>query len=451
MTENRYSSIADLRRRVELEPSNPVNWFNLSVLYQNEGNYKAQQACIVQAEHYGFQGPELFGAKASLLLQEGKVSECIALNQQLLKRYPDYLPAYESIARLSWQHSIGTDPLLECRNATQQQINNIGLQKTYLRLLSETESWQSVLDHIAYLRSRTTLPPALPQEAVACEHLGLHGKANELYKLCVQLDPEDAAVSAAYAACLLREGLYQSAVEQLQKSLRLEPDFQLAWAYLGLAWRLLGDEREYWLHDYDHLVMSFDIPRPSGYASQKDFLQQLKQGLYVRHTASREPMQQTLRGGTQTQGNLFAGATGVIKDARDQIAEAVSDYCQSLPADRQHPFLSRNTSSFCFSGAWSALLRSGGFHTNHVHDQGWSSSAFYVELPLLHDSAEDNHEGWLQLGQPPQDMGLDLPPRRTIQPKAGHLILFPSYTWHGTLPFLSHGERMTMAFDLFPA
>jgi predicted 2-oxoglutarate/Fe(II)-dependent dioxygenase YbiX len=44
-------------------------------------------------------------------------------------------------------------------------------------------------------------------------------------------------------------------------------------------------------------------------------------------------------------------------------------------------------------------------------------------------------------------LGLDLPPLRTILPRPGQLVLFPSTMWHGTIPFES-GERLTIAFDV---
>ncbi|HYD23379.1 MAG TPA: putative 2OG-Fe(II) oxygenase [Croceibacterium sp.] len=36
---------------------------------------------------------------------------------------------------------------------------------------------------------------------------------------------------------------------------------------------------------------------------------------------------------------------------------------------------------------------------------------------------------------------------RTIEPRPGRLVLFPSAMWHGTRPFPA-GERLTVAFDV---
>jgi uncharacterized protein (TIGR02466 family) len=101
-----------------------------------------------------------------------------------------------------------------------------------------------------------------------------------------------------------------------------------------------------------------------------------------------------------------------------------------------------------FSGSWSVRLRGGGRHANHVHPQGWISSALYISLPPRTSSdAED--AGCLLLGEPQEQLGVDSPPWRKIEPKRGQLVLFPSWMWHGTRPF-TEGERLTVAFDVRP-
>jgi predicted 2-oxoglutarate/Fe(II)-dependent dioxygenase YbiX len=99
-----------------------------------------------------------------------------------------------------------------------------------------------------------------------------------------------------------------------------------------------------------------------------------------------------------------------------------------------------------FAGSWSVRLRSGGRHSNHIHPQGWISSALYLGLPSR-SAGEPGDSGWLTLGEPDDLLGIKLPPWRTIEPKPGQLVLFPSTMWHGTLPF-TDGERLTVAFDV---
>jgi hypothetical protein len=101
-----------------------------------------------------------------------------------------------------------------------------------------------------------------------------------------------------------------------------------------------------------------------------------------------------------------------------------------------------------FGPSWSVRLTEGGFHAAHFHPGGILSSACYISLPDSFASGEEK-AGWLELGRPPAELGLDLPPLATFEPKPGRLVLFPSFLFHGTRPFRG-GERLTVAFDLVP-
>ena len=122
-------------------------------------------------------------------------------------------------------------------------------------------------------------------------------------------------------------------------------------------------------------------------------------------------------------------------------------YVAELPVpDTEHPLLSqRRDRRVRFAGSWSVWLRKEGFHASHVHPQGWLSSALYVDLPP--ETADQPNAGWLQLGQPKPELGLKLDPLQLIKPEPGRLILFPSWMWHGTLPFPTD-DRLTVAFDV---
>ncbi|MEO8114465.1 MAG: putative 2OG-Fe(II) oxygenase, partial [Phenylobacterium sp.] len=101
-------------------------------------------------------------------------------------------------------------------------------------------------------------------------------------------------------------------------------------------------------------------------------------------------------------------------------------------------------------GAWSVLLRPGGFHRDHFHPQGVLSSAFYVETPTSALEREDR-QGWIRFGQPPVTTRPALPAEHFVKPAPGRLVLFPSYMWHGTVPFTTNERRTTIAFDAVPA
>ncbi len=217
---------------------------------------------------------------------------------------------------------------------------------------------------------------------------------------------------------------------------QLAPLDQSAWAHLSVIWRLLEEAREHWLADYDRFVMPVDIALPDGLQSR----------LEAMHTLQMHPAEQSLRGGTQTRGNLFDRRVPEVKALSDEIRRAVAAQIATLPDDQTHPFLSRKSSIFDFSASWSVRLASEGFHINHIHPMGWISSALYVDLP----PEMDNKSGALAFGVPDAEYGLDLPPRWVEVPRVGRLVLFPSYFWHGTLPFQNEKHRLTVAFDVVP-
>ena len=68
------------------------------------------------------------------------------------------------------------------------------------------------------------------------------------------------------------------------------------------------------------------------------------------------------------------------------------------------------------------------------------------------DAAKDEQarQGWIKFGESSFDVALKNPVRRAIQPAAGKLVLFPSYMWHGTVPFHDTAARTTIAFDVVP-
>ena len=115
--------------------------------------------------------------------------------------------------------------------------------------------------------------------------------------------------------------------------------------------------------------------------------------------------------------------------------------------DPNHPWSGRKTGNYKLTGCWSVKLKANGFHVNHLHPAGWISSAYYVSLPKVVSDAE-GQQGWIKFGEPRWPTpGCTV--EKVVQPKAGRLVLFPSYMWHGTIPF-SEGERMTAPFDAVP-
>lgn len=209
-----------------------------------------------------------------------------------------------------------------------------------------------------------------------------------------------------------------------------------AWPYLSLAWRLTGDPRADWLDD-PRLIRTHDLALgPAELTELADVLRAL-------HVTSSRPLDQSVRGGTQTEGPLLSRIDPRITGLRDRLRAAVDAYVADLPSpDAAHPLLGRVPREPRFQGSWSVRLTDGGHHEPHVHGEGWLSSACYIVLPGHGEAA-----GPLTLGAPQDTLGTGLPPLAIMTPIEARLVLFPSTLWHGTLPFAA-GERLTVAFDI---
>ncbi len=263
--------------------------------------------------------------------------------------------------------------------------------------------------------------------------------------------PQDINMLTGVAAAYLIARAPRKAEAAALRALQIAPEDQTGLSLLGTAWQVLENGRDSELNRYDEFIQVFDLEPPSGFSDVGAFCGELDRWLDSQHSDEREHIDQSLRGGTQTIGYLFRpGHNALLDGLRLRIEEAVRQYIARLPRDERHPFLRRRRQDFRFAGSWSSRLKDRGFHANHVHPAGWISSAFYVALP---ETVRDTNakEGWIKFGEPSYDVGLSEAVRRSEQPLVGRLVLFPSYMWHGTVPFHAPQNRTTIAFDAVPA
>lgn len=269
------------------------------------------------------------------------------------------------------------------------------------------------------------------------------------FERAAALQPKNIVHRQEQAIALLHAGRAVEAIPIIEAAREIAPADQLSLGLATLAFRERFGPQYHALFDPARFVRVYDVPPPAGFDTAT-FNAELANELMALHTRKIAPFDQTLRGGTQTMGHLFARKSPRLVQFHEQLLEVIRDYIASLPDDAQHPFLSRKQDEFTIAGSWSCRLRSQGFHTNHVHPMGWISSAYYVALPdaVLH-SGEDR-QGWIKFGESNLNLGANDRPEHAEQPAVGRLVLFPSYFWHGTMPFVDSGTRLTIAFDVIP-
>ncbi|MEX0645870.1 MAG: putative 2OG-Fe(II) oxygenase, partial [Parvularculaceae bacterium] len=449
---------AAFQKAAALAPNNGAAWLNLGVTQRLTGKLMDALGSFEKARQAGISGPELVDARASVLVDLGELEAAFKECRALTTAHPQYAHGHRMLANLLWEYgdvlSPGEDATDAFRHAATSQPDNQALQLSYVGFLLEARRTEEALGEIISLRSRADLPVLASMHANALEGLDRPDEARivyeEVYRKIGQSSP---SFLNAYTRHLLKAGLWDLAAARAEEATQTDPNNQEGWAYLGLAWRLLGDAREYWLCDYEGIIGAVDVEPPQGFADSPSFIEALTASLEPLHKARREPVNQSLRGGSQTPGALFGRPDPVIAATETAIRAAVERHIATLPDDPKHPFLSRKLRSVRIVGSWSVKLWTAGKHVNHIHPEGWMSSAFYVSLPpsvLSAKEAADDKSGWIQFGQPPVELGLNLEPRRYIRPQVGHVALFPSYIMHGTVPFADAEPRMTIAFDMKP-
>ncbi|QKG70191.1 putative 2OG-Fe(II) oxygenase [Erythrobacter mangrovi] len=383
-------------------------------------------------------GAVLLGRSAARV-QEGNATLAIEELEDILQSNPLWTDGHRAAAQIRAQEGLELDATL--RAAIALHPSQPDLRRLHISLLLEARDLpaadRAAIDAFKMLGDQPWL--TFLAAHIASERGDLIAADRLFSKTPVPSTPEDVSLLARHAIRARRPEVAVGLLEQW-----IEQDRNhLLWPYLSLAWRMTGDRRWHWLEGDERLVGVYDL------AERFDNLDGLAEHLRALHVAREAPLDQSVRGGTQTDGNLLLRDEPQIRALRALLLETVSRHVAQLPDHAEgHPTLPRQRECQRISGSWSVRLKDSGFHSDHVHSQGWLSSALYVSLPdsLSSPGKDSSHEGWLSLGEC-RDLLPELEPIRLIEPRPGRLVLFPSTMWHGTRAFPA-GERMTVAFDI---
>lgn len=253
------------------------------------------------------------------------------------------------------------------------------------------------------------------------------------------------ALATAHLMC----GDGPAALQAVSALRRADPNNQHWIAHEASALRIMDDDRYARLVDMDSYVRAYELPIPDGFQSVEAFNAAFISTLHGKPDYSRHPIDQSLRNGIQTAQSLLLMADPTVQAYIRALDVPIRQYMADIGSAPDHPLTARNTGNYRIRGCWSVRLRAGGRHVNHVHPQGWISSAYYAAVPE-ETGRGDTHAGWIKFGEPPFVTDPPLGPEKWVQPRAGLLVLFPSYVWHGTEPISEGAERVTAPFDVEP-
>lgn len=434
--QQQVAALASARRAAALAPDDPLIAHTLARV-----SYEAGEQAVTLFDRALALAPldaSVMLGRVAALLAAGQGAQAIAFLADILRQHPGWYDGHAALARLRWQAGDRTDYARSYETALTTRPRDGLLWRDFAATVAR--AGQIAPPRGIVRRARAAVGPSRTLdliEAGACSEVGDFASAGRLYGAHLPIADDDAL--PGYVRYLLRAGRADAACAALDG--RLGRDTYDLWPLAALAWRLTGNPRSDWLERRGELVRTFDLgdePGPVG---------DLADTLRMLHRTIAAPLDQSLRGGTQTDGPLFARLDPAIQRLRAAVQGAVARYVAELPPpDPDHPLLGAARDRIRFAGSWSVRLTDRGHHVDHVHPAGWISSACYVALP---DgvAGDATHAGWLSLGAAPTLDGGALSPWCEIEPRPGRLVLFPSYTWHRTNAFAA-GERLTVAFDI---
>jgi tetratricopeptide (TPR) repeat protein len=428
-------ALETIRAAAETAPASAQAAFGLAQL-----SFEAWRPAAALFERAGNllpDNPDLIRNHALALAAEGEGDAAQALLDSTLDINHGWIDGHRTLAamRITAGEAKGFDRSYE--KALSHHPNNPGLWMGWFQQYATFRQWSNARRILE--RARATIGPNRTLDMAA---IYLDSESGEGQNLEVRFAPfadlGDPGFDLCHVRFLLRQGDHQKA-EAIALRHADKPSARMFWPYAALCWRLTGDAHAQWLDDTPLLTRTFDLDFSE---AELATLGSVLRGL---HRLKAPYPEQSVRGGTQTDRQLFFHPDPSIQNAKMKVLAAIRTYIDALPpADPSHPLLAMRRDQILFEGSWSVKLVGAGYHSSHTHVMGWISSALYVALP---PDLGEPPAGWLSLGAPPPELGLPMEPYTRIEPKLGRLALFPSTLWHATESF-DAGERLTIAFDV---
>ncbi len=388
---------------------------------------------------------------ASCFLETNKYAQAIKEYEKIISIDPLNKEAHSRLSSIKW--SLSNKPE-ECFANYQQAIDltkSANLASEYIQKLLYTKSYKKVIElcdqYIAKKMFNTTM---FTSKSQALRELGAFEEAIETCLFALKRDKNNLALKYEYGHALIAHGDGETALKIFNQLCKIAPNNLSNFTLKSTCLKLLNRDKEYKkLCDIEKFISIKEIETPKGFTSLDDFNAQLREDLISLHNTTKHPLEQSLMNGTQTIGDLFPSKIHTINLLDNALKEQVNLYIQALESEKNHPLLGhKSIKKFSYNGSWSVLLKQQGFHKNHYHSDGWISGPYYVALP---EAINNQGEGWIEFGVPEFNMRHKLEADIVFKPQVGCLVLFPSYMWHGTRPFTTTEQRITVAFDVIPA
>lgn len=435
-------------RALEIAPEYGAAHHNLGALLAKVERVEESLRELDRAAAAGIRGVEIDFNRASALMKLYRFDEGEQLLSASVKATPTYADAQKLLAQFRFMRG-AEDFTREISRAVRKFPANAELQIAYAQVLHGAnrleEAEQVLKTAVTHCGSNPRLIGLL---ASVYQEAGRFEEALQSAQAAVAANPDDRLLADYVIDALMSLGRADEAMPLIESARAQMPEHQWYIAIEATAARLLGDPRYEFLCDYEEMIRTYALEPPPGWSSIEEFHEELLPALHERHRFYAHPLDQSLRKGTQTPRNLIGDPDPLIQSFIAALEAPILEYRAAIGKNPEHPLRSRNQGKAVLTGCWSVRLQRNGFHVNHVHPEGWISSAYYAELPSEVADTELK-SGWIKFGEPRYPVP-GASPERFVQPAEGKLVLFPSYMWHGTTPIQGKEPRMTIAFDVVP-
>lgn len=438
------------RQMLRLAPGNVEGEVGLAAALTEAGQATEAESALRKSMAQGHRIPESHFVMARALMAQLRYDEAVGELRTAVRARPDYVAAQLNLCELLWMQTGDVEAAsAEMDAALRANPDLTALRNAKAKMIEVAQGPEDAIaeleEGLAHSGDNFELNLTISQIALKSDAPRALHYANRALRLA----PDNAAALAAYCGGLLGTGRAKEAAEIAQRLHRRNRNDSHALALLATAWRILEDPRYAALYDY-RLVIPQLIHVPDGWSNLDAYLADLSAGLRHLHAFQMHPIGQSLRLGSQADLDFERLQNPAVKAFPQAIGEPIRR-CMQIIGTGDDALRSRNTGRYKLAGAWSVRLRPHGRHVNHIHPDGWLSSACYIDLPPLEDDGD--HGAWIQFGEPGIITIPKLCAEHYLKPQPGLLVLFPSYMWHGTVPFDGppSSTRLTIAFDVVPA
>ncbi len=394
---------------------------------------------------------EEYLANAMQELQKGNPNQADQIFKQLLASNPNDPSALHFGGIAKYQLGLYKKALDLLNRATQVAPEYAEVYNSQGIVLLEQREYEKAcksFEHAISLKSDYS--NAYANLGNSLKRLGELSKACTSYNTAIKLDPNNREAAYNLAATHLANSNPTDALEAADYCLTMDPYCQNASAYKAIALSQLKRHEEWAaLYNFGEMIHKTHINVPNSYESLEKFNAKLEQDVHAHPTLTWEPLERVTSGGAVTKGILVKPSKSITA-FKQTLCSAIDDYRDSLTQDSNHPFYARIPNKYRLT-LIASILKANGKHPPHIHESSWLSGVYYVRIPAVVNESSKEQAGWLEFGKPDYALPDGFTPEVTaIKPEEGTVLFFPSYFFHGTIPFTGSEERIGIAFDVYP-